>query len=82
MGIPALIGTDIPLNEAVDGKMAVVDGAKGCIYVEPDEETMAQMQEMKRQEEEQKELLAEPEGQRECHKRWTKSDALCEHRQY
>lgn len=62
MGIPALIGTDIPLNEAVDGKMAVVDGAKGCIYVEPDEETMAQMQEMKRQEEEQKELLQSLKG--------------------
>lgn len=62
MGIPALIGTDIPLNETVDGKMAVVDGAKGCIYVEPDEETMAQMQEMKRQEEEQKELLQSLKG--------------------
>ena len=62
MGIPALIGTDIPLNEAVDGKMAVVDGAKGCIYVEPDEETMTQMQEMKRQEEEQKELLQSLKG--------------------
>lgn len=62
MGIPALIGTDIPLDESVDGKMAVVDGAKGCIYVEPDEETMAQMQEQKCQEEEQKELLQSLKG--------------------
>lgn len=62
MGIPALIGTDIPLDGTVDGKMAVVDGANGCIYVEPDEGTMNQMQERKRQEEEQKELLQSLKG--------------------
>lgn len=62
MGIPALIGTDIPLDATVDGKMAVVDGAKGCIYVEPDQETMEQMQERKKEEEEQKELLQQLKG--------------------
>ncbi|MBB5264439.1 phosphotransferase system enzyme I (PtsI) [Catenibacillus scindens] len=41
MNIPALIGTDMPLDE-VEGKMAVVDGYEGRIYVEPDEETLAQ----------------------------------------
>lgn len=62
MGIPALIGTDIPLDESVDGKMAVVDGSKGCIYVEPDQETMEQMQARKQEEEEQKELLQQLKG--------------------
>jgi phosphoenolpyruvate-protein phosphotransferase len=62
MGIPALIGTDIPLGESVDGKMAVVDGSKGCIYVEPDQETMEQMQARKQDEEEQKELLQQLKG--------------------
>lgn len=62
MGIPALIGTDIPLDATVDGKMAVVDGAKGCIYVEPDQETMEQMQARKKEEEEQKELLQQLKG--------------------
>ena len=62
MGIPALIGTDIPLDESVDGKMAVVDGSKGCIYVEPDQETMEQMQAKKQEEEEQKELLQQLKG--------------------
>ena len=62
MGIPALIGTDIPMDETVDGKMAVVDGAGGCIYVEPDEDTMARMNGRKQQEEEQKELLLSLKG--------------------
>ncbi len=62
MGIPALIGTDIPMDESIDGKMAVVDGAGGCIYVEPDEDTMARMSGRKHQEEEQKELLLSLKG--------------------
>lgn len=62
MGIPALVGTEIPLDESVDGKMAVVDGASGCIYVEPDEETLSRMQERKAKEAEQKELLQSLKG--------------------
>ncbi len=62
MGIPALIGTDIPMDETVDGNMAVVDGAGGCIYVEPDEDTLARMNGRKQQEEEQKELLLSLKG--------------------
>ena len=57
MNIPALIGTPIPLDDTVDGKTAIVDGAKGILYVEPEEEILAQMQERKKAEEEQKELL-------------------------
>lgn len=57
MGIPALVQTGISLDEALDGKMAVVDGTKGCIYVEPDKDFLAQMQAQKNKEEEQKELL-------------------------
>lgn len=62
MAIPALIGTDIPLDESVDGKMAVVDGADGCIYVEPDEETLSKMRARKEQETQQKELLQKLKG--------------------
>lgn len=57
MNIPALIGTPIPLDDTVDGKPAIIDGAKGILYVEPEEEILAQMQERKKAEEEQKELL-------------------------
>lgn len=57
MNIPALIGTPIPLDDTVDGKPAIIDGAKGILYVEPEKEILAQMQERKKAEEEQKELL-------------------------
>ncbi len=62
MAIPALIGTELPLDETVDGKLAVVDGIKGCVYVEPDEETLAQMQEKQKKEIEKKELLKQLKG--------------------
>ena len=42
MSIPALIGTDIPLTDAIDGKLGIVDGRNGCIYVDPDEDTLSQ----------------------------------------
>jgi len=57
MSIPALIGTDIPLDESVDGKLAIVDGSKGVIYVEPDEDTLSEMQKKQKEEQEQKALL-------------------------
>ena len=38
MDIPALVGTPVPLDESIDGKLAVVDGEKGILYVEPNEE--------------------------------------------
>ena len=44
MSIPALIGTDIPLTDAIDGKLGIVDGRNGCIYVDPDEDTLSKMQ--------------------------------------
>ena len=62
MAIPALIGTDIPLDETTDGVMAVVDGSDGTIYIDPDEETMALMQEKKRADEEKKALLQQLKG--------------------
>ncbi|MCU6763017.1 Phosphoenolpyruvate-protein phosphotransferase [uncultured Roseburia sp.] len=57
MGIPALIGTDLPLDEQIDGKMAVVDGNTGCIYVEPDEKTLRDMKQKLAEEQEKRELL-------------------------
>ena len=44
MAIPALIGTEeLPLDDTVDGKLAVVDGLNGKIYVEPDAQTLEEM---------------------------------------
>lgn len=57
MAIPALIGTPLPLDETVDGKLGIVDGIDGIIYVDPDEETLAGMKEKQRGEIEKKEML-------------------------
>ncbi|MEZ3427951.1 MAG: phosphoenolpyruvate--protein phosphotransferase [Lachnospiraceae bacterium] len=57
MNIPALIGTPIPLDDTMNGKLAVIDGAKGILYVEPEEAVLAQMQERKKEQEEQRALL-------------------------
>ncbi|MBO5199258.1 MAG: phosphoenolpyruvate--protein phosphotransferase [Lachnospiraceae bacterium] len=62
MEIPALIGTDIPLDESVDGKFAVVDGMNGCIYVEPDEQTLKELKDKQKEEREKKELLLSLKG--------------------
>lgn len=60
MNIPALIG--IPVSEEMNGKMAVIDGVKGELIVEPDEELLASYQEEKREEERQRELLLQLKG--------------------
>ena len=57
MGIPALVSTEMELTDDLDGKLAVVDGNHGTIYMEPDAETMEKMEALKKEEEEKKELL-------------------------
>ena len=58
MAVPALIGTEeLPLDDTVDGKLAVVDGLNGKIYVEPDAQTLEEMQKRQQAEQEKKELL-------------------------
>ena len=58
MAIPALIGTEeLPLDDTVDGKLAVVDGLNGKIYVEPDSQTLEAMKKRRQAELEKKELL-------------------------
>ena len=58
MAIPALIGTEeLPLDDTVDGKLAVVDGLNGRIYVEPDAQTLEEMKKRRQAELEKTELL-------------------------
>lgn len=54
MGIPALVDTRLPLDDALDQKACIVDGTDGTFYVEPDGETLDRMRRA-RQEELQKE---------------------------
>ena len=62
MGIPALIGSDIVIDESLNGKLAVVDGTNGVVYVEPDEAILSAMQEEQRKDNEKKALLQELKG--------------------
>ena len=62
MNIPALIGLGEALKEEYDGKVAIVDGVDGKVYIDPDEETMASMQKKQKKDQEQKELLNQLKG--------------------
>ena len=64
MAIPALVGTPLPLDESVDGKLGIVDGSDGTIYVDPDKETLAAMQKRRTEEEEKKKLAPHLKGKR------------------
>lgn len=57
MNIPSLVTTDIELNLEYNGKMAIVDGFTGQIYIEPDEVTMAEMKEKQKRAEERRRML-------------------------
>ena len=62
MNIPAVIGLGESLLPEYDGKMAVIDGFTGTLYIEPDEETMKVMQEKRAKDMEQKALLEQLKG--------------------
>ena len=63
MGIPALVGTSIPPEADLDGKMAIVDGTTGVLYVEPEEGLLREMEGRKEEEVRKRELLLEMKGQ-------------------
>ena len=62
MNIPAVIGLGEDLLTKYDGKMAVVDGFTGMLYIDPDEETMKVMEEKRAKDQEQKALLEQLKG--------------------
>lgn len=57
MGIPALIGVNIPLEDSLDGKQGIVDGANGVLYVEPDEQTLTKLKKRQQADREKEQLL-------------------------
>ena len=79
MSIPALIGTDVALDETVDGKFAIVDGTNGVLYVEPDEETLETMRRRQREEQEKKELLQTLKGRETVTMDGREDPPVCEH---
>ena len=62
MNIPAVIGLGEDLLTKYDGKLAVIDGFTGMLYIDPDEETMKVMEEKRAKDQEQKALLEQLKG--------------------
>lgn len=62
MNIPAIIGVDIYQNNYADGKLCVVDGYSGTVYIEPEEEFLSQMKEKLNKETKKRELLERLKG--------------------
>lgn len=63
MNIPAVIGVgDEFLAQINDGDTAIVDGFTGEIYLDPDEQTLAKMEEKRAADEEKKRLLQDLKG--------------------
>lgn len=62
MNIPAVIGLGEDLLTKYDGKMTVIDGFTGMLYIDPDEETMKVMEEKRAKDQEQKALLEQLKG--------------------
>ena len=57
MNIPAIIGVDIYENNYADGKMGIVDGYTGNVYIEPEEEFLSQMKKKLDEQLKKRELL-------------------------
>lgn len=48
-GIPSVIGLGEALKKDYEGKMVIIDGFDGKLYIEPDQSTMEQMKQKKKQ---------------------------------
>lgn len=57
MNIPAIIGVDIYENNYADGKIGIVDGYTGNVYIEPEEAFLSQMKQKLDEQLKKRELL-------------------------
>lgn len=57
MNIPSIIGCKITLDSSLNGRMAVVDGYEGVLYLNPDEQTLNRMKQRQQEDKEKQELL-------------------------
>ncbi len=57
MNVPALMG--IPVDEHLEGRIAIIDGVNAALILDPDEETLEYYQEKKRENKRRRELLQE-----------------------
>ena len=62
MNIPAIIGLGPELKEELEGRQAIVDGISGCLIIEPDEATLKEYEEKKKEHQEKQRLLQQLKG--------------------
>ena len=62
MNIPAIIGVDLSSCLKADGKLAVIDGFNGSIYIDPDNDFLSKSYQRLNEEQEKKELLQSLKG--------------------
>ena len=66
-GIPSVIGIGEALKRDYEGKMVIIDGFDGKLYIEPDQTTMEKMKQKKQQNLQKVETLERLKGKRECY---------------
>ena len=62
LGIATVVNTGTQIHTDCEGKMAVVDGFTGTVYLDPDAETLAAMQEKQKQAQAERERLENVRG--------------------
>ncbi|MBR5218965.1 MAG: phosphoenolpyruvate--protein phosphotransferase [Clostridia bacterium] len=62
MNIPAIVRTSLTPDDTIDGKLAIVDGFSGTVYIEPNDEILSEMRERQEKEEQKKNLLKDLKG--------------------
>ena len=62
MNIPAVIGVGTALDEKYEGKLAVVDGFTGEVFIEPDQHTLEKLRKKQKENIKNKALLEELKG--------------------
>lgn len=72
MGIPALVNIGEQLTSEYEGKLAIIDGFEGKLYLDPDQETLDRMEQKRLKVLEEKTLLQQLKGKESVTKDGTK----------
>lgn len=57
MNIPSLVGVSLDSFKGIDGRLAIVDGFTGMLYIDPDEETLQIMKIKQREDQHKRDFL-------------------------
>lgn len=63
MSLPAIVSTNIQIDQSINGKIIIVNGHTGEFFIDPDEELLMKMTQQQKDEKEQEKLLDQLKGQ-------------------